>query len=125
MMKTIFFWDFCVAKMGKKPPLGPFYAANLFFTLRFGFILYLVISEFVLIYWHLEMSKMATNIAALVLSLSINSLAEKAFKKHEPQMERDYKKLPVSKRRLYRAFSIVSLILLLTVIPYTLYLLHK
>ena len=123
-MKTIFFWDFCVAKAGKKPPLGPFYAANLFFTLRFVFLFYSILLEVADVYYHTTLSKTATNVIGIVLCLIINELAEKSFKKHEQQMERDYKKLSKGKIILYRTISIGSIVLLLLVVPYVLRLLH-
>ena len=124
-MKTIFFWDFCFAKIGKKPPLGPFYAANLLYTLRFSIVVFSIVFEFARVICEVELSKMTINIVGGGVAFLISELTEMAFKKYEPEMERAYKKLPENERKFNRILSIGSLIVAISLMSYLLGLLHN
>jgi len=124
MMKTIFFWDYCFAKIGKKPPLGPFYAAKLVYGLRMIMILGVLTKEFIEFYYKVALSKTSTSIIGGLLSLLVSELTEMAFKKHEPEMERAYKKLPENERKFNRILSIGSLIAAVPIMSYVRGLLH-
>lgn len=123
-MKTIFFWDYCFAKIGKKPPLGAFYAANLIYGLRMLMIVGVLIGEFTEFYYKVALSKTSIAILGGILSFLVFELTEMAFKKYEPEMERAYKKLPENERKFNRIISIGSLIAAIPIMSYVLGLLH-
>lgn len=107
-----------MARIGKNPPLGYMYGAELFFIMRLGMLLYGIMYFFLEKFTLLSLStKNATTLFAIIVMLLLDSIVTYFFKKKEHEFFHAYKKLSPSTIRLYRFYSVGSIVFLVFIAP--------